>query len=83
MSDRIQTPDGKSYEVQTVDFSTVREEWNEYRLEDGTRVRFKAVVQRIAVAVDDEGNRQRMEDGQVIVAVASHNLVVATSPEGH
>lgn len=42
-----------------VDFKIVREDWNEYNLEDGTRIRLKPVVVgiiRIPGEFDNEGN---------------------------
>ena len=50
---QAQTPPGKP-----VNFEAVKEEWNEYLLDDGTRLRVKLVVTKILRTnqIDPEGN---------------------------
>jgi len=45
----------KKVEGTEVSFETIREEWNVYRLNDGTTLKFKAVVANI-IRLDDEHN---------------------------
>lgn len=43
----MRLPNGMEVEAIDVDFTTVNEDWNEYRLEDGTVLKFKTVVSSI------------------------------------
>lgn len=44
---KVRLPNGIEVEATDVDFTTVNEDWNEYRLEDGTILKFKTVVSSI------------------------------------
>jgi len=44
---KIRLPNGREIEAVDVDFETVREDWNEYKLEDGTILKFKTIVSSI------------------------------------
>jgi len=44
---KIRLPNGREIEAMDVDFETVREDWNEYKLEDGTILKFKTIVSSI------------------------------------
>jgi hypothetical protein len=57
-------------------FKTIREDWNEYDLEDGSTVRMKAVVTEI-VRVDGEFD----PEGNPIYMVKAGNMIVVKSPE--
>jgi hypothetical protein len=46
-----------------LDFKTVREDFNEYELEDGTRVKVKVVLTDVRMAVDGEGKPKLNPDG--------------------
>ena len=52
--------------VKLLDFSVVREEANEYELEDGTRVKMKAVLEEVRKEVDEEGKPKLSKDGNPI-----------------
>lgn len=43
----MRLPNGSEVEATNVDFETMKEDWNEYKLEDGTVLRFKTVVSSI------------------------------------
>jgi len=43
----VRLPDGREIEAMDVDFETVKEDWNEYKLEDGTILKFKTIVSSI------------------------------------
>ena len=50
---------GKDVEVDSVRFQPVQEQWNEYELEDGSRIRARLIaaeVLRVRDAYDKEGN---------------------------
>jgi hypothetical protein len=44
---KVRMPNGREVEATNVDFETRKEDWNEYKLEDGTVLRFKTVVSSI------------------------------------
>ncbi|MGB7532000.1 MAG: hypothetical protein WA977_03345 [Halobacteriota archaeon] len=44
---KVRLPNGREVEAMDVDFETVKEDWNEYKLEDGTILKFKTVVSSI------------------------------------
>jgi hypothetical protein len=44
---KVRLPNGREIEAMDVDFETIKEDWNEYKLEDGTVLRFKTVVSSI------------------------------------
>ena len=59
-----------------LDFRTLREEWNEYETEDGSRIRVKLVVSEII-----RTNRFDLQTDQPIYVVRSGNIVVAKAPD--
>ena len=67
---------GKEVEALSVRFKSVKEEWNEYDLEDGTTLRMKTVVSDI-VRVDDHYD----QEGNPVYLVKSANMVVVSSPD--
>ena len=44
---KVRLPNGSEVEATNLDFETLNEEWNEYKLEDGTVLKFKTVVSSI------------------------------------
>lgn len=44
---KIQLPKGGEVEAMDIDFETVKEDWNEYKLEDGTILKFKTIVSSV------------------------------------
>jgi len=67
---------GKEVDAIDTSFRTVREEWNEYLLEDGTSLRVKCVVSevfRVPEAYDQENNP--------VYVVKSANMVNVKSPD--
>ncbi len=44
---KVRLPNGSEVEATNVDFETMKEDWNEYKLEDGTVLKFKTVVSSI------------------------------------
>ncbi len=73
---KIQAPDGRVIEAEDVDFDVVKEEWNEYRLKDGTVLKIKLVI----------GSVIRTEDynpmtGDPTYLLQSTNVVKAVVPE--
>ena len=44
---KVRLPNGNEVEATNVDFTTIKEDWNEYKLDDGTVLKFKTVVSSI------------------------------------
>jgi hypothetical protein len=68
---------GQDVDSTSLRFKSLKEEWNEYDLEDGTTVRMKAVVSdvvRIEGYYDQENNP--------IYLVKASNVVIVSSPDG-
>ena len=76
------TLDGQEYPVHECAFEIEREDWNKYRLEDGTQVRVKVQVFKIFRVVDEAGNPQAItagDDTQPHVIVR-HRVEIVASP---
>lgn len=75
---RVKMPyQGKMVDAEEMIVERCQEEWNSYVLDDGTVLRLKPVVLRVARIpgeYDDEGNE--------IFVVKSNNMLVVDSPEG-
>lgn len=69
-------PNGKEIKVINIDFETTKEDWNEYKLEDGTVLKFKAVVSSI-VRTDNHD----FVTGNPIYQIRSTNIVKIRVPE--
>ncbi len=68
---------GRKVATSDLDFKTVSEEWNEYELEDGTRMRLKTVVSKILRL---EGTYNA--DGDPVYQVVSTNILAPDIPPG-
>jgi len=65
-----------------VNFKTLKEDWNEYELEDGTIVKIKIVVQSIAYVIDPEsGEILRNPMGEPVINVRHGVVITATFPK--
>jgi hypothetical protein len=62
---------GKEVEATEVRFQTIKEEWNEYQLMDGTVLRMKAVVGEVFRVEDTYDN-----EGNPVYQVKSNNLLI-------
>lgn len=71
-------PDGVTRKVEEMDFSIVKEDWNEYQLDSGIYMKMKAVVQKVYWVLDDKGSRQYTVEGDPYLLVRSSNQVVAS-----
>ena len=69
---------GVEYSGQEVSFKVVNEEWNEYELYDGGRVRLKTTAQKIVRVLDKDDKPAFTPDGDPHVLVR-HNTQVVTS----
>ena len=67
---------GKPTQVEEMEFEITKEEWNEYRLLDGGKVRAKLTVQRILWVLDSSGKRTMTPEGDPNFIVRSSTLVV-------
>ena len=67
---------GEQVDAVELSFETVREEWNEYKCEDGSTIRLKTVVSKI------HRSDQKNEAGEQIFMVRSSNIVDVVVAEG-
>ena len=75
----IQLPvGGEQWDVKEVPFDVVKEDWSEYTLPDGSRVRLKTIVGKIYIRVDAQGQPMQNEVGDPFVSVA-HNIQILAS----
>ena len=75
---KVKLADGRDVNAMEVAFDIRREEWNEYELSDGGRVRVKTVVQKILKVVDDEGWQVYDANGDPIM-IARNSVVISAS----
>jgi len=54
---------GQEHNAREESFQVIREEWNEYAVSEGTRVKVKVSVQKIFTFLDDSGNPVLDADG--------------------
>ena len=66
----------RDLEVESVDFTTREERWNEYELEDGATVRVRVVPVEMLVAT-----QERNDAGDPLVVVSNQVLVQYLKPE--
>ena len=79
----------KPPKARILDFKTLREDFNEYELEDGTIVKVKIMLADVKMAVDDEGKPKLNPDGNPIyhlnfetkVRIIPKKRIVALKPE--
>jgi len=69
---------GQELQVVEQDFETVKEDWNEYRLLDGGRIRLKTTVQKVYRILDPAGKPAFTPDGEPNVVVRHVSQVVAS-----
>lgn len=76
---KIPLPNGQVVDAVEVSYSIVKEEWNEYEMADGGRVRVKASVQKMLRVLDANGKGAVTEEGDPQVLVRSNIEVVSSS----
>ena len=75
---RIPLPDGQQVDAVELEFKTVREEWNDYELADGGRVRVKTSVMKVFRILDAEGKPGFTPDGDPWVIVRHKSDISAS-----
>ena len=75
MKIRVGDEDLNAIEVQ---FEIAHEEWNEYKLLDGGKIRLKTSPLKVYRVVDDDGNTVRTADGDPRMMVRHNTQVVAS-----
>ncbi len=70
---RFTLPDGKPIKGQEVEFKIRKEDWNEYQTEDGSRIKFKAVVTKIV------RTERRDTEGKPIYMIQTSNVAVVSN----
>ena len=67
---------GKQVEAISINFKGIREEWNEYDLEDGSTLRMKTIVSDVVRVPDEYDN-----ENNPVYVVKSTNMLIAKSPD--
>ena len=75
-------PDGTPAKGILMDFTVKREEWNEYELSDGTKLRVKNSLVKAYLIVDNDGTPLINEDGEPQVYIRHTTLVVTRKEKG-
>ena len=70
------TYQGREIETVEVEFKVIKEDWNEYELADGTRIKMKAVTSIITRAIEEFDS-----DGNPLYLVKSSNVIALSVPE--
>ena len=65
----IRTPDGRLVTGKKLNFKTIKEEWNEYELEDGSKLYVKLAL------IDVVRLNEFSQFGEPVYNIISHNLV--------
>jgi hypothetical protein len=76
----ITFPDGQTRKVEELDFSIVKEDWNEYQTSGGLRVRVKNTLLKIYWVLDTTGNRMYTPEGDPLLLLSGSNQTVAREP---
>jgi len=77
MERTIKVPfEGKTVDGLDMDFKSIKEDWNEYQINDGTIVRMKVVVVNIAKVTDKYDN-----EGNPVYIVKTSNVLAISAPE--
>ena len=72
------TVDGNLLDVVEHDFEIAREDWNEYRLLDGGRVRVRTTVAKIFRVLDSQGKPEYTPEGDPHLIVRHRTEVIAS-----
>jgi hypothetical protein len=75
---KVKLGDGRDVNAIEVDFEIKREEWNEYELADGGRLRVKTVVHKILRVVDENGRQVYDANGDPVM-IARNNVIISAS----
>ena len=76
MANRTVKVSGKDMQAVDVDFEIGREEWNEYRLLDGGKLRVKTTVTNICRVLDQDGKPMMNEATGDPMYIISHKTDV-------
>ena len=77
----IQGPDGKPIRAVDLKFEPIKEDWNIYRLEDGTILRIKLIATKISRGIDERGEIIYNPAGEPLYNVRWTAVVAADVPE--
>lgn len=72
---KIQLPDGRTILGKEVKFEVIKENFNEYKTENGYEVKQKTVVGKMFVQVDESGNEIPTPEGDPNIITRSANMI--------
>lgn len=73
---------GKEYNVREESFEIIRQDWAEFRLESGVRLRVKPEVVKIFRILDEKGQPAFTEQGDPFVMVRGQMVLAASEKPG-
>lgn len=75
---KVQLPNGEERDALELDFEIGNEQWNEYKLLDGGRIRLKTTALKIFRVLDNDGKPAYASDGEPLMFIRHNTQVVAT-----
>lgn len=75
---KVQLANGEEREAVELDFEIQNEQWDEYKLLDGGRVRMKTSALRMFRVLDVQGNHAYTPEGDPFILAHHNTLIVAT-----
>lgn len=75
---RIQIANGEERDAIELDFEVQKEEWDEYKLLDGGRVRLKTSALKMFRVLDTQGKPDYTPDGDPLIVVRHNTQIVST-----
>ena len=75
---KIQMTDGEERDALEMDFEIQSECWNEYRLQDGSRVRVKVSAHKIYRLLDSDGQPAHTAEGDPMIWVRYGTDIVSS-----
>lgn len=73
---KIRAPDGRVVNAEDIDFKVVKEEWNEYKLDDGTKLKVKLVLTSVIRTEDCDPMT-----GDPVYVIKTGNMLKAIVPD--
>ncbi len=67
---------GREVEADSMSFTVMTQEWNNYQLHDGTNLRVHSVVTEVFKLLNEHD-----KEGKPVYSINTANIVVADSPE--
>lgn len=74
----IPLPSGQVVFAKEIGFTVIKEDFNEYKTDNGITVKQKTVVGKMFIQVDENGNEIPTPEGEPNIITRSSNLIYAS-----